>query len=459
MRKDLKKVAALLLGVTLLAGTAACGGTTTPSGSTPTEPAITQPAATEPAATQPAATEPAATEPAVTEEASKAETPAATEEATKEETPAATEEATKSETEAPSAEAESAAPETEAPAETEPAAPETEGPAETEPAAPETEAPAETEPAAPETEAPAETEPAAPETEEPAATEPAGDGPFTVTFNFNYEGAPEPTVTTVEKGKTVKAPRKANMSVKTASPDEKYSYEYAKASFDAWYTEPECINAYDFKSEVNSDLVLYAGYDDTTYAFEAELTDLSGKTGFGYSISYNDEQMIRYDSPERNQGARMGFSVGYLYAEGLSLEFLINSDKDVENVTLKARLSAEFRDIYIAPEQVTQGGQTYYPFQFYVNDEPTEYEPIALTGAKAQMTPDQRPYDEWTISKNVSLKEGLNEIVLYVDNSYAFESTVNAVAPMVDTIFLTTDASLTWEPKWENLNNVLYEDN
>ncbi len=440
MRKDLKKVAALLLGVTLLAGTAACGGTTTPSGSTPTDPAITQPAATEPAATQPAATEPAATEPAatepaVTEEASKAETPAATEEATKEETPAATEEATKSETEAPSAEAESAAPETEVPVETEPAAPETE--------------------------APAETEPAAPETEEPAATEPAGDGPFTVTFNFNYEGAPEPTVTTVESGKKVRAPKKANKSVYLTSPDEeqKYKYEYEKASFEAWYTEPECVNEYDFSPPVTSDLQLYAGYDQTTYAFESELTDLSGKTGFGYSISYNDEQMIRYDSPERNQGARMGFSVGYLYAEGLSLEFLITSDRDVEDVTLKARLSAEFRDIYIAPEQVTQGGQTYYPFQFYVNDEPTEYEPIALTGAKAQMTPDQRPYDEWTISKNVSLKEGLNEIVLYVDNSFAFESTVNAVAPMVDTIFLTTDASLTWEPKWENLNNVLYEDN
>ena len=285
------------------------------------------------------------------------------------------------------------------------------------------------------------------------------DDTYTVTFNLNYEGAPEPSVTTVEGGKTVKAPRKSNKTVYLTSPDEKYKYDYEKANFDAWYTEPECVNAFDFSTPITSDLVLYAGYGLSTYAFEAELTDLSGKTGFGYSISYNDEQMIRYDSPERNQSARMGFSVGYLYAEDLSLEFVIYSDRDVDNVTLKARLSAEFRDIYIAPEQVTQGGDTYYSFQFLVNDESVDYEPIALTGAKAQMTPDQRPYDDWTISKTVSLKEGMNEIVLWVANSHEFESTVNAVAPMVDTLYLTADANLSWEPLWSNLNNVLYEDN
>ena len=210
-----------------------------------------------------------------------------------------------------------------------------------------------------------------------------GEDTFTVTFNLNYEGAPEPATTTVESGKTVKAPRKTNKTVYLASPDEKYSYDYEKANFDAWYTEPECVNEYDFSAPVTADMTLYAGYGPSTYAFEAELTDLSGKTGFGYSISYNDEQMIRYDSPERNQNARMGFSVGYLYAEDLSLEFLIYSDRAVENVTLKARLSAEFRDIYIAPEQVTLGPDTYYSFQFLVNEESAEYEPIALTGAKA----------------------------------------------------------------------------
>ena len=287
----------------------------------------------------------------------------------------------------------------------------------------------------------------------------AEEGTCTVTFDPNYEGAPEPTTTTIESGKTVKAPRKANKTVTISSPDGKYSYDYEKANFASWYTEPACENEFDFSTPITADLTLYAGYGPSTYAFEAELTDLTGKTGFGYSISYNDEQMIRYDSPERNQGARMGFSVGYLYAEDLSLEFLIYSDRAVDNVTLKARLSAEFRDIYIAPEQVTLGADTYYSFQFLVNEESAEYEPIALTGAKAQMTPDQRPYDEWTISKTVSLQEGWNEIVLWVANSHEFESTVNAVAPMVDTLFLTTDAVLTWEPRWDNLNNVLYEDN
>ena len=47
----------------------------------------------------------------------------------------------------------------------------------------------------------------------------------TVTFNLNYEGAPEPTTASVESGKTVKAPRKTNKTVNLVSPDEKYSYD------------------------------------------------------------------------------------------------------------------------------------------------------------------------------------------------------------------------------------------
>lgn len=286
----------------------------------------------------------------------------------------------------------------------------------------------------------------------------SAEGPFQVAFHLNYEGAPEASIVEVEDGSRVKEPKKpASRVVNLISPDEKYEYDYQKISFAGWFTEPECENAYNFKNAVTSNLDLYAGWNAPTYAFEAELTDLTGKTGFGYSISFNDEGMIRYDSEERNQNARMGFSVGYLYSEDLSLEFLVYSDRAVENVTLKARLSSEFRDVYMAPEQTKVDGETYYAVLFLVNDEEVDYEPIALTGAKAQMTPDQRPYDDWTISKEVSLQEGWNEIVIVVANSHAFESTINAVAPMVDTIFLTTDAVLTWEPKWENLDKVHYE--
>ena len=259
-------------------------------------------------------------------------------------------------------------------------------------------------------------------------------------------------------GSAVSAPERPRKQIYLNSTKGEDKYVYATASFQGWATDVSGENLYDFSAPVNADLTLYAVWGATTYAFEAELTDLTGKTGYGYSISFNDEGMIRYDSPERNQNARMGYSVGYLYSEDLSIEFLIDSDRDVENVTLKARLSAEFRDIYIAPEQTKVDDVTYYAFQFLVNDESMEYTPIALTGAKAQMTPNQRPFDEWEISTTVSLKEGRNEICLYVANSHEFESTINAVAPMVDTIFLTTDAVLTWQPKWENLEFVHYED-
>ena len=120
---------------------------------------------------------------------------------------------------------------------------------------------------------------------------------------------------------------------------------------------------------------------------------------------------------------------------------------------LTARLSAEFRDVYIAPERTTVDDITYYGFLFLVNEESVEYDPIALEGAKRQLEPNQRPFDDHTIGK-ISLKEGWNEIVLYVANGEQFESTINAMAPMIDCLYLTTDATLTWEPVWTNLDNV-----
>lgn len=281
---------------------------------------------------------------------------------------------------------------------------------------------------------------------------------YAVVFDMNYSGSPAATSIIVEDGNKVSEPTAPSKAVVISSDDEKYSYTFASATFVGWYTDKNGENKYDFNAEVSENLTLYAKWSDTKYTFEAELTDLTGKTGFGYSISWNDEGLIRYDSEERNQSASFGYSVGYLYNEDLSVDYKIYSDKAVENVKLEARLSAEFRDIYIAPQQTTLGDDTYYGFQFLVNEYSLDYSPIALTGAKAQMEKNQRPFDDWVISTTVSLKEGWNDIVLLVTNSVAFESTVNAVAPMVDCIYLTTsDATLSWNPKWSNLEKVHME--
>ena len=275
----------------------------------------------------------------------------------------------------------------------------------------------------------------------------------TVTFNLNYEGAPAATAVKVEDGKKVTSIN-AKKAEKISSEDNKYSYDFINAELEGWYTNPEGTSKYDFNSAVNADITLYAKWGATSYTFEAELTNLKGKTGYGYSISYDDEELIRYDSEERNQSASMGYSVGYLYAEDLSIEFEIYAEEAVSNVTLTARLSSEFRDVYIAPEQTTVGGNKYCDFWFLVNDSELDYEPIALTGAQVTGAINQRPFTDHIISTKVSLKKGKNVIQLYVANSEYFESTVTAMAPMVDCLYLTTDAALSWEPLWENLDKV-----
>lgn len=273
-----------------------------------------------------------------------------------------------------------------------------------------------------------------------------------VTFDLNYEGAPAAPVTYVDIGATVDERKVADRTETISSEDGKYSYTFATTEFDAWYTDEACTDEFDFDTALNDDITLYAGWADTEYNFEAELTNLVGKVGPGYSFSVNDEQMIRVDTAIRNQNASMGYSVGFLYQLGLSVNYRIYSDRDVDNVKLVARLSSEYRDTYIAPEDEVIDGVQYRSYQFLVNGESVDYEPIALEGAQATAAPNQRPFDDWEISRTVSLKEGWNTIDLYTNNFDELSSTILAQAPMIDCIYLSADAELSWEPVWGNLD-------
>lgn len=274
-----------------------------------------------------------------------------------------------------------------------------------------------------------------------------------VTFHFNYEGAPQDSVVPVEAGKTVTKPADPVKAQRIESEDKRYGYDFAKADFAGWYTESACTNEYNFSAAVDENVELFAKWGSNTYTFEAELTDLTDKQGYGYSFGRVETQLIRVDTDYRNQNASFGNSVGFLYATDLSVDFRIYSETAVENVTLTARLSAEYRDIYIAPTQTEMNGDTYYDFVFEVNGDEIDYNPIALTGAMGQATRNQRPFTDHRISRRVSLKQGWNEIKLIVANSDYFESTISAMAPMIDCIYLTTDAKLSWEPKWTNMDS------
>lgn len=275
-----------------------------------------------------------------------------------------------------------------------------------------------------------------------------------VTFDYNYEGAPDALTTYVEAGSIVSERNVADRATTISSDDGKYSYTFSETEFDAWYSDPDCTEEFDFDTPIDSNITLYAGWGATTYDFEAELTDLTGKQGYGYSIGKVDQELIRQDNDFRNQNANLGYSIGFLYTIGASIEFKVYSDRDVDNVTLTARLSAEYRDTYIAPTTKDVGDITYQGFEFRVGEESLDYTPIALTGAKGQMTQDQRPFTDHVINTQVSLKSGWNTISLVVTNSDYYESTIYAMAPMIDSIYLTADSSLSWEPIWDNLDKV-----
>jgi len=356
---------------------------------------------------------------------------------------------------------------------------------------------------------------------------------YDVTFDYNFVGAPLPTVSIIKEGNKVSQP----------SAPSRYAY-----TFDGWHTDIDSSSVYDFNAPVTQELTLYAhwtaafyvieykysigetvtlyetiqataneyvaadlvpmpvvpGYSfrennwyidqeysalfdfdntrinqnytlyakpliKTKYTFEAEYVDLTDKEGTVYSSGANEEELIVIDSvAKRNQEASNGYSIGHMYVPWIFIEFVINSDVDVDNVKLEARLSGQYRDIYIAPKSQILGGKEYWSFTFAVNESPEDveqvirsngvlldgmlnYSPIALEGVPPELNYPMRKFSNYVISENVSLKAGENRILLMVTNNGEYASTIIACAPMIDCLYITTDAVLTWTPKTENL--------
>lgn len=74
---------------------------------------------------------------------------------------------------------------------------------------------------------------------------------YTVSFDLNGNGSTPIASQTVEEGQTATVP---------AVPDDP---DY---SFTGWYTEKECVNAYDFATPVTANITLYAGWGDKVSA-------------------------------------------------------------------------------------------------------------------------------------------------------------------------------------------------
>ena len=127
-----------------------------------------------------------------------------------------------------------------------------------------------------------------------------------------------------------------------------------------------------------------------------------------------------------------GYYVTYLYVEDTALTFEITSDREVDDAKLTVSLSTE------GSENATDG-------------EALSYKPITFYDIPASAG-EVYPFEQYEIGKNLRLKEGKNVVRLISSNHISMGGTTRATAPMVDCIQITTQATLRWEPRNDNLD-------
>lgn len=315
-----------------------------------------------------------------------------------------------------------------------------------------------------------------------------------VTFDYNYEGAPEATVVQASEGAAVEQPETPTRDGYT---------------FVAWYTSPDYIQAYDFTTPVEESMTLYAFWtrDDATYVnvtfdygyYGSLLSSYtypveSGtavsrpsadptRTGYTFAEWVDDAgnvydfaapidadttitatwtkdseeaQTWVFEAEDTDLTGKIGPSysgtaqeesmiifndaieasndrvVGYLYESGVSLEFPLASDVAVNDVQLVVRITGEYTTM-------SYDGND---FQVIVNGTPRDYERVTIEADQSGMQPCQ----DLIVIEGVSLNEGANMIQLMTNNTNAVTGTTfSANAPVVDCIKLTTTAVVTWD--------------
>ncbi|MGN0805966.1 MAG: hypothetical protein ACI4MC_02920 [Candidatus Coproplasma sp.] len=205
------------------------------------------------------------------------------------------------------------------------------------------------------------------------------------------------------------------------------------------------------------------------YTFEAENTNLNNKSGPGASGTFNGESMvIPGDSSVSN-----GYCVDGMAAKGVSLNFVIVSDRNVKDATLILRLGSEYNFTYtfdaemfqvridpvseldVLPYDAEESGawgnwdddflgvynDDILPFAGYYIE---EYDCGEISVEATSMDPSG--FEDFTVSVKLSLQAGLNCISLITNNNVSpagqDNATMTSTAPLVDCIKIITDAQL-----------------
>ena len=324
---------------------------------------------------------------------------------------------------------------------------------------------------------------------------------FTVTYDQNYDGAPDPEQVETVKGEKAenKAPARDGYTLEGwyADPDfttpwdfktgitgdvtlyalwtkdgaahasvtfdydyygvklNKYSYpvetgtpvarpqadpQRAGYSFARWINEDG--SEYDFSAPVNGDITIKAAWDKAvsgrnTWVFEAEDTNLTGKTGPAVSGTANEIGMI---IQFENVGASNDRFVGYLYQMGNTVDFYLAADQDLDDVTLTLRLSAEMEALTLVPDL----------YGISVNGEYVDYGMIEISDVPemnwATYVAEPAPFRDFVVAQGVHLNQGRNAIKLETRNSIPYTgTTMVAHAPLVDSLTVETDGVVIWD--------------
>ena len=213
-------------------------------------------------------------------------------------------------------------------------------------------------------------------------------------------------------------------------------------------------------------ILQHAEGQKANYVFEAEYTDTRGKSGTGYSggtSTYRDFAAI----DDHGRGY-----ITYLYREGLSVNFFVVSDRDVNNAKFSISIGAEFMKVHLTPEnyairvdpdilatdpdalkEIDDGGclgnwDSFF-LDWYSTDETGGYFIENWTCGEIEIGEDGCELGYWsvhTISMELSLKKGFNCISLITDNSEiegdSPHGTMGATAPVIDYIAIETTAQL-----------------
>ena len=209
----------------------------------------------------------------------------------------------------------------------------------------------------------------------------------------------------------------------------------AEYRFDGWYIAPALTVKFTQNTVITGNVSVQGKWTKTktgtsTYVFEAEETDLTGKVGPGISGTAQEEGMI-----VRSDSASNGKAISYLYKKGLSLEFYIASDEAVSNATITISIASDIENLSFTSNE----------YLVSVNDKNMSYNAVSYGS-------DIKVFSDKIIIKNVSLKKGANVIKLITNNTRnplgEGGGTYEATAPMVDCIKITTSAVLMWDENY-----------